>query len=157
MCLCRDILGNSTMHALTNTKIQKVGPPAPASSTRFQAYKACLFPFSFLFQHKQMYIHTGEHSRTSRPTSSSWWSSRGTSSSRYRLLCIRIKSCYSVVLYLLWNLCNNHPFLGDTVVFQVQHVKCWVTVAKVRTFAVSKCVHNLSQTSNSIGKLISTK
>ncbi len=35
--------------------------------------------------------------------------------------------------------------------------KCWVTVAKVRTFAVSKCVHNLSQTSNSIGKLIVTK
>jgi hypothetical protein len=40
----------------------------------------------------------------------------------YTLLCIRIKSCYSVVLYLLWNLCNNHPFLGDTVVLQVQHV-----------------------------------
>ena len=35
--------------------------------------------------------------------------------------------------------------------------KCWVTVAKVRTFAASKCVHNLPQTSNSIGKLIATK
>ena len=40
-------------------KIKKVGPPAPASSTRFQAYEAWLFPFSFLCQHKQMYIHTG--------------------------------------------------------------------------------------------------
>ena len=40
-------------------KIKKVGPPVPASSTRFQAYEARLFPFSFLFQHKQMYIHTG--------------------------------------------------------------------------------------------------
>jgi hypothetical protein len=36
-------------------------------------------------------------------------------------------------------------------------VKCWVTVAKVRTFGASKCVHNLPQTSYSIGKLIATK
>jgi hypothetical protein len=40
-------------------KIQKVGPPAPASSTRFQGYEERLFAFSFLFQHKQMYVHTG--------------------------------------------------------------------------------------------------
>jgi hypothetical protein len=31
MRLCRGMLGNSTIHALTYTKIQKVGPPAPAS------------------------------------------------------------------------------------------------------------------------------
>jgi hypothetical protein len=60
MCLRRDNLANSTIYVLTYTKIQKVGPPTPASSTRFQAYKTRLIPFSFLFQHKQMYIHTGE-------------------------------------------------------------------------------------------------
>ncbi len=49
---------------------KKTGSLTPASSARFQAYEERLFPFkvSFLFQHKQMYIHTV--SSTSHPTTS---------------------------------------------------------------------------------------
>ena len=85
----------------------------------FNHTKRGCFPFRFYFNTNKCIYTRGKHSRTSRTSTSSWWSSSGTSSSRYILLCIRIKSSYSVVLYLLWNLCNNHPFLGDTVVFQV--------------------------------------
>jgi hypothetical protein len=35
---------------------------------------------------------------------------------------IRIKSCYIIVPILLWNLSNNHPFLGDSMMFQVQQM-----------------------------------
>ncbi len=116
------------------------------------------FPFRFYFNTNKCIYTQGKHSRTSRTTTSSWWSSSGTSSSRYILLCIRIKSCYSVVLYLLWNLCNNHPFLLFLFLHrEVDTEKCWVTGAKVMNFAASTCVHNLPQTSNSIGKLIATK
>jgi hypothetical protein len=48
-------------------KIEKVGPPAPASSARFQAYEERLITFSFLFQHKQMYIHTHRGKIQERP------------------------------------------------------------------------------------------
>jgi len=44
----------------------------------------------------------------------------GTISSRHIVLCIRIKS--EVAIALLCNLCNNHPFLGDTVILLVKHV-----------------------------------
>jgi hypothetical protein len=132
------------------------------------------FPFRFYFNTNKCIYAQGLDSRTSRTTTSCWWSSSGHRSSRYILLCIRIKSCYSVVLYLLWNLCNNHPFLDPSSsvscpflkkkicsVFvlhrEVDTEKCWVTGAKVMTFAASTCVHNLPQTSNSIGKLIDTK
>jgi hypothetical protein len=71
----------------------------------------------------------------------------------------------SVSCHFLKKKCSVHkkyPFLKKkcSVVCDraaVDTEKCWVTGAKVMTFTVSKCVHNLPQTSNSIGKLIDTK
>ena len=92
----------------------------------------------------------GHHTRTSRTTTSSIWSSSVTISSRHILIYIHTKSSYGVVLYPLWNLCNNHPFLGDTVFLQVKHVSntlsVFVLVTKqVMTFSSSQSVSSLSR------------
>ncbi len=76
----------------------------------------------FVFIPTQMNVYTNVGSRTSTTTTSSIWSYSPTISSRHILFCIRINSWYSVVLYLRWNLCNNHPFLGDTVFLQFEYV-----------------------------------
>ena len=69
----------------------------------------------FVFISTQMNVYTNVGSRTSSTTTSSIWSSNPTISSRHILFWIRINSRYCVLLYLLWNLCNNHPFLGDVI------------------------------------------
>ena len=101
------------------------GSLSPVSSSPFGTHETRLLRCSFLFQHKWMYVEMyGSRTSTmsSSTTTSSIWSSRHTISSRYILCRVYINSCYSVVLYLLWNLCNNHPFLGDTIFLQVKHM-----------------------------------
>ena len=53
----KKIFGDTHSH-LPHDNIKKLGRLPPESSTRFQAHQPRLFPFSFLFQHKQMYKHT---------------------------------------------------------------------------------------------------
>ena len=53
----KKISGGTHSH-LPHDNIKKLGRLPPESSARFQPHKLRLFPFSFLFQHKQMYKHT---------------------------------------------------------------------------------------------------
>ena len=85
----------------------------------------------FILTEINVYTQTG--SRTSRITISWIRSSSATitstcsaspqytKTSRHMLPWIRIKSSYVIVLYLFWNLSNNHPFLGDVISLKVQH------------------------------------
>jgi hypothetical protein len=82
----------------------------------------------------------------------SWWEICIFSFSIPSSFLLRSNFFFQVFLFFIRRDCSK-------VEWQMQKAfdKGWVTDAKVMTFAVSKCVHNLTQTSNSIGKLIDTK
>ena len=146
-------------HSLSPTISKKTGLSHQHRLHVFKHTNSDCFPFRFYFNTKKCINTQRQDSRTSRTTTSDIWSSSANISSRYILFWIRINSCYYCALLLLpWVLFEICIFsfsipssflvpskinkkLFSVFLFHTTGVlkrdKCWVTDAKVMTFAAS--------------------
>ena len=117
--------------------------------TLWNIRSATISVFVFISTQMNVYTHTG--SRTSRTTTTST-SNATTSDSDINDVCMY----YCDALLRRFRKIKIFFFFPQRAgLFRLQ--KCLVTDAKVMTFTVSKCVHNLPQTSILLVKLIATK